>query len=214
MNYLAHSRETGFLRLKFASVDDDSGVFQGYGAIFGNVDYGGDIIQPGAFSSSLSEHKASGTAPAMLWAHRPEEPIGRWVKLTEDGVGLFCSGELNLDTEAGRRAHAHVKKGDVTGLSIGYQIPDGGAIDARSGRGKLISRVNLFEVSIVTVPMNPKARIRLGSKGDLESLLVNSGLSKEAAKRVAYGGYPALTKQPPQPDISALLAAVQKSAQR
>ena len=202
------------LRLKFAALDTSEGVFEGYGSVAGNIDLGGDMILPGAFKKTLADHAAGGTSPAMLWAHKLDEPVGRWIDLQEDAIGLYCRGVLNLDTEAGRRAQAHIAKGDVSGLSIGYRIPAGASDYSRDGLVHRIASVDLYEVSIVTIPMNPKARIRVESKSELESLLVSAGLAKEAAKRVAYGGWPALTKQPTQPNLAGLLDAVTKSAKR
>lgn len=214
MNTSPAPKESGLIRVKFASVDAEAGIFEGYGAIFGNVDLGGDMILPGAFAASLAEHKAAGTTPVLLWSHKMDEPIGRWLDMREDGIGLYVKGQINLDTVRGRDAHSHIVKGDVSGLSIGYRIPPGGSEITADGRIQRIKTASLYEISVVTIPMNPKARIKVDSKSDLEELLVKSGLAKEAAKRVAYGGWPALSKQTEQPNFAALVEAVTKSARR
>ena len=90
-------------------------TFDGYGAVFGNVDSYGDVIQPGAFAESLAQSAKSGVWPAMLlqhggWGMGAEDmtPIGIWTSLSEDGVGLKVSGKL-ADTARGREAYALLK---------------------------------------------------------------------------------------------------------
>ena len=125
MNTDPQLKESGLLRLKFETLDTSRGEFEGYGAVFGNVDSHGDIIEPGAFAASITHHKSSGTAPVMLWSHKADEPVGRWISLKEDTIGLLVRGRINLASSRGRDAHAHITGGDVTGLSIGYRRPEG-----------------------------------------------------------------------------------------
>ncbi|MGH1588652.1 HK97 family phage prohead protease [Methylobacterium phyllosphaerae] len=198
------------VELKLLDAAADGGEIEGYGAIFGAVDFGRDKIEPGAFAASLAAHKANGTAPAMLWAHKQAEPIGRWTAMGEDPRGLRVRGKLNRDTEAGAKAYAHIKAGDVTGLSIGYGVTPGGAKAAAGGRSLI--RLDLHEVSAVTTPMHPGARITgvksLGSPAELEALLRKTGLARGAARKIAVAGWPALAGQPdPDPDDGRRAAA-------
>ncbi|MGG7524120.1 HK97 family phage prohead protease, partial [bacterium BS0013] len=145
------------VELKLLDAAADGGEIEGYGAIFSAADFSRDTIAPGAFAESLAAYKASGTAPAMLWAHRQAEPIGRWTAMGEDPRGLRVRGKLNRETEAGAKAYAHIRAGDVTGLSIGYGVAPGGA--KSTGGGRSLTRLHLHEVSAVTTPMHPGARI-------------------------------------------------------
>jgi HK97 family phage prohead protease len=61
----------------------DAGAFIGMGSVFGNIDQGGDIVMPGAFSQSLQDCTSKGRMPAMLWQHRQGTPIGAWQSMTE-----------------------------------------------------------------------------------------------------------------------------------
>lgn len=208
------TKESGFLRVKFENVDADAGIFEGYGSVFGVVDQGGDVVERGAFAASLAEHKRRGTTPLMLWAHKSDVPIGRWLSIEEDSIGLLVRGQLNLKTTAGRDAHAHVTDGDVSGLSIGFRVPPDGSEYTSQGVTRL-KTVDLVEVSVVTVPMNDQARIRVGSKGELAQLLRKAGLPAEAARRVADGGFPALSSSPDNSnELAAILKAVEASARR
>jgi HK97 family phage prohead protease len=176
-----------------------SGTFRGYASTFnGPQDSYGDVIAPGAFSASLATHKAAGSLPAMLWHHDPSEPIGRFLELREDRAGLAVTGKLTLGTRRGAEAHA-LMKDDALGLSIGFRIASGGStFDA--GR-RVLKAVDLVEISAVSLPANPAARVtsvksgmpeRPGSIRDLEAALRDLGYSNREAKRLAAGGWRAL----------------------
>ena len=161
---------------------DDDGHIEGLGAVFGNVDLGLDRIEPGAFTETI---KANGELP-MLWQHFSDVPIGLWEDLREVRKGLRVSGQINLDTQAGREARALVKQGAVKGLSIGYMPRDFEFEDDV----RILKRVDLFEVSLATFPMNTEARVA-GVKNDTpkeleRSLREDYGLSKRAAMHVAH----------------------------
>ncbi|WDR00882.1 HK97 family phage prohead protease [Devosia sp. J2-20] len=207
MKFDTTTKQSGFLRLKFAS--DQSGVFEGYGAIYGNVDSYGDMIMPGAFAKSLAAHKAAGTLPVMLWGHDSSRPIGRWLEVREDSFGLFVRGQCNLETTAGKDAQAHIANGDVTGMSIGYRLPDGGW-HRDEGVTKL-TEIDLKEVSVVAIPANDRARVT--SKADLVDLLIKTGLPRAAASKVAAGGFSALSQNLHTDDelVKAALVAVNAS---
>ena len=176
---------------------NSNGLVEGYASTFGGKpDRQGDIVNRGAFARTLREQKAERISPAMLWSHRIEDPIGRWTDLQEDGKGLFVRGQINLNTTKGREAFEHVKAGDAAAFSIGYVIPEGGRKYNGDGSFTIVD-ADLLEVSIVSVPANPNARITsvksLNSKSELVDLLRGAGLPKTAAHRIAAGGWPALS---------------------
>jgi HK97 family phage prohead protease len=124
--------------------------FAGYAAIFGRPDRGGDVVRAGAFARSLA--RRSGAVP-LLWQHAPDRPIGRIEYLKEDKRGLRVIGRLS-GGRAGREAAALLKEGAVRGLSFGYRV--------RSARGegpRELTDLELVEVSLVTLPMQPEARV-------------------------------------------------------
>lgn len=129
----------------------------GYGSIFGVADRGGDIVEAGAFAESLAARKAAGEGIAMLWQHNPEAPIGIWTEVSEDARGLKVSGELLADVPKGAEAIALVKAGALSGLSIGYRTRDS-VTDETTGLRRLKS-LELWEVSLVTFPMNAGAQL-------------------------------------------------------
>lgn len=137
--------------------DEKAGRIEGYASVFGVLDRGGDIMQPGAFKRTLADWKRKKQFPPMLWQHDPHTPIGVWTDLVEDERGLKVVGEMIMDVPQAVIARALVKAGAVRGLSIGYLSRDD-AIDRATG-ARLLKHVDLWEISPVTFPMLPEAQI-------------------------------------------------------
>lgn len=137
-----------------AGISSD-GVFTGYASLFGRVDLGRDVVAPGAFSASLARRGAAGVR--CLFQHDPKEPVGVWLALAEDARGLRVTGRLNPAVARARELYALLREGGIDGLSIGFHTAKS-VRDARTGVRSL-NEVDLWEVSIVTFPMQPEARI-------------------------------------------------------
>jgi uncharacterized protein len=157
--------ETG-LELKFCPVEaslelKDELQIEGYASLFGAADQSGDVVKPGAYTASLVRSGRRGRGIKMLWQHDPREPIGVWESVEEDGTGLRVKGRLLDSVARGREAAALIAAGAIDGLSIGYRTLR--ATKNASGQ-RLLQEVELFEVSLVTFPMLPQAR--LGGKGE------------------------------------------------
>ena len=123
----------------------------GYAALFDRVDGARDTIRPGAFTRTLAERR--GPYP-LYWQHRPDQRIG-WVETAgEDARGLRIIAQI--DNAQGRAAKL-LRERAVNGLSFGYR--------ARSFRhtpqGRELADIELFEVSVVTHPLQDEARIHL-----------------------------------------------------
>lgn len=131
----------------------NSASIEGYAAIFGEPDDNGDIIRPGAFRASLIQRPAA--AVRMLYQHQADRPIGRWRRFREDERGLYAEGEVSLASETGREVWSLARFGALDGLSIGFRTRRARAL--RGGRELLA--VDLWEVSLVTFPMAPAARL-------------------------------------------------------
>jgi hypothetical protein len=136
----------------------DTGEFEGLASTFGGEpDSYGDVIAPGAYTDTLSAHRAKGTMPKMFWQHDPGQPIGKWMEAKEDNAGLVMRGKLNMGVQRGKEAYALLKEGDIDGLSIGYRIK-AYSVDTESGVWTL-EKLDLFEVSIVSIGANENATI-------------------------------------------------------
>jgi HK97 family phage prohead protease len=176
--------------------------FEGHGAVFGNVDLGGDIVVKGAFARTLSNHTKAGTLPVMCWMHKPDMIPGVWTAMGEDSKGLFVAGEL-VDTPLGNEIKTLLDRKAVRGMSIGYQTVES---DWRDDGIRLLKQVELHEVSIVSMAMNPLAQVealkaRLSPDGEyvptereFEHLLRKMGCSRAVAVTLTaklfdgYGG--------------------------
>lgn len=152
------------MQLEIKSVGED-GTFSGVLSPYGNVDQGGDMVMPGAFTKSLQEN--GGRVP-MLWQHQQDCPIGD-LTLTDHKDGLHCAGKFCLETGANgaymvpeaAKAYALVKNRMVKGLSIGYD-----AVQKAMVKGvRQLSEIKLWEGSVVTFPMNLDAGIAAVKEG-------------------------------------------------
>jgi len=133
------------------------GLFVGYASVFDNVDSYNEVVAKGAFARTLAQWKAKNAAPAMLWMHDPNCPIGLWLTLGEDQNGLVVQGRLALSTQKGREAYELLKMKALTGLSIGYRVVES-KIDTKR-KARILTDVELFEISLVTFPANDAARV-------------------------------------------------------
>ncbi|RAP39259.1 primosome assembly protein PriA, partial [Rhodovulum viride] len=145
----------------------DEGTVEGYAAIFGNVDRGGDRIAPGAFVEGMAKARQAGRSIKMLWNHDPHQPIGIWDDLAEDARGLWGKGRLVLEVARAREVHALMKAGAIGGLSIGYRTREA----APEGAVRLIRKADLWEVSPVTFPMNDRAKISAVKSEGLDGIV-------------------------------------------
>ena len=129
-----------------------NGRVRGYASVFNVIDSQGDVVLQGAFEQHLRNTK---TMPRLLWQHDPTVPIGRITLLREDAVGLYIEADITSDTQQGREALALLNFGAIDSFSIGYQV-----LEAQSTKaGRLLKRIVLWEVSIVTFPANGLARV-------------------------------------------------------
>jgi HK97 family phage prohead protease len=150
---------------------DDTGLITGVAWPFGSADRMGDEIAPGAFKSVR--------APLpLLFAHDPAQPLGAWDAVAETSKGLEVRGRLLIDDVArAREVRALVKSGAVTGLSIGFITK---SALARKGGGRLIKGLDVVEISLVTVPAHPGARITT-AKSAAAAIALAEAINRAAA---------------------------------
>lgn len=163
----------------------DGTLIEGYASLFGIADQGGDLVQKGAYAASLARLKSRSGSVKMLWQHDPAQPIGVWDEVREDDRGLWVKGRILTDVARGREAAALVGAGAIDGLSIGYRTVK----SAKTDKGqRLLSELELWEVSLVTFPMLPDARV--GAKGDTPEALIMREMAEAfvAARRILTPG--------------------------
>ncbi len=186
--------EVKFTALDLKAVDED-GAFEGYASLFDKVDLGRDVIAPGAFRDSLAQHGAQGVK--LLYQHDPGQPIGVWRSLREDQRGLHAVGRLMPEVARAREVLSLMRAGALDGLSIGFRAVTAKR-DARSGIRRL-EKVDLWEISVVTFPMLPEARVasvkggpfagRVPTEREFERWLTrDAGLTRSQARAVIRSG--------------------------
>jgi len=126
-------------------------IVEGYAALFGVEDQMRDIVRAGAFAASLQ--RRSEPLPLLL-EHEPRLLAGSWSDVREDGRGLWLRGEVRDDLPGAARTKQALARG-VDGLSIGF-VP---LVAHRAGGVRVLSEIELLEVSIVAHPMQPLARL-------------------------------------------------------
>lgn len=139
---------------------DKARAFEGYASVFGGVDSYGDTILRGAYSDTLKDRKS---APAMLHGHMRTLVIGKWTHMEEDEKGLRVRGELTPGHTEAENVLASMKHGAINGLSIGFYVPEGGAKWSEDYSQRTISKIDLREISVVSMPADSDARIDLAS---------------------------------------------------
>ena len=191
--------------------DEAKGMFSGYASIFGNKDLGNDVVVQGAFQKSI---RAKGARKIkMLFQHDTKEPIGVYTKVREDAQGLYVEGKLAMQTQKGREVYELMKMGAIDGLSVGYRVDAKGYSYDDRGKKRYLKQVDLMEISAVTFPMNPKARVNAvkaeeRTVRDWEAFLRDEGGLSRSESKVAAS---AVTKALAQREVGDEQSEVMKS---
>ena len=183
--------EVKFTSLDLKAVDVD-GSFEGYASLFNKEDLAGDVVAPGAFADSLKQRGVSGIK--LLFQHDANQPIGVWTALREDARGLYAQGRLMPEVAKAREVQALMRAGALDGLSIGFRTVKGRR-DRMSGTRRL-EKVDLWEISVVTFPLLPEARVASmkaatpTTEREFERWLTrDAGLSRSEARAVMSAGF-------------------------
>jgi hypothetical protein len=191
------------------------GSFEGYASLFGAEDLGRDVVMPGAFRKSLVKRGPRGVK--LLYQHDPNEVIGTWEEIREDQRGLLVRGQLLSDVARAREVLALMRAGAVDGLSIGYHVVKAES-DRASGTRRLIE-VDLWEISVVTFPMLPAARVSAVKRGARPTtreferwLMRDAGFSRMEARTIMHRGFKALEPRDAATGDQALARAFRAAA--
>lgn len=160
------------LRMEIKAVAED-GTFEGLLSPYGNVDKGGDVVVPGAYTKTLQEH---GNTVPLLWQHRSDTPIGD-LTLEDRADGLWCKGKLLMALPEAQKAYLLIKARIVKGLSIGFETIK----DLLENGVRMLKEIRLYEGSIVTFPMNESAVITA-----VKSMEIKGSFNEELAEVQLY----------------------------
>ena len=172
---------------------DDAGNFEGYAAVFNNVDLGDDVILPGAFTRVKTTR--GGKLKLALY-HDLTRLVGS-ADYTQDDHGLLLKGRVNLAVSYARDAYELMKAEILDSMSIGFNTIKADFEERAGRRVRIIKEAELWEASFVPFGMNPAAQV-LTVKSDIRlfenALRERMGLSQKEAAAVASLGYPALRR--------------------
>ncbi len=181
--------ETKFTRFDGTGATVNGAQIEGYASLFDATDQGGDVVKRGAFARSLEEIQSGKRALKMLWQHDPTQPIGVWDEVRVDERGLYVKGRFLDGVAKGREARELVTAGAIDGLSIGYKT-----IKATKARGennksqRLLTDLDLWEVSLVTFPMLSSARVASKAVAPEDETLCELARALEDARLQLAGG--------------------------
>jgi HK97 family phage prohead protease len=170
--------------LKLKGAPDDSGAFEGLASPYGDPpDLMGDVIEPGAYRQSIAQQ---GKGYPLLWAHQDDSPLGL-ARVEDSKAGLLVHGSLVMEDPAAVKALAHLRKGSVRGISIGYQIPKGAdKVAYRDDGARVLKEVHLFEISLCAIAAAPRAQVTsVKSLGDVRHVLPSMRGGVKADDRAA-----------------------------
>lgn len=171
--------------------DDGSGGFTAYASTFGNVDRQMDRMMKGAFAEDLPRFLRDGfIALGHDW---DSMGIGYPVDAYEDDYGLFLKAAFHSDAEAQavrKRVSERLAAGKSVSTSVGFFVRDYAIKDGIFE----ITKAELHEVSLVTIPANPQALV-VGSKGGFASDIEAAVQAAQKAADRALARYEARAKE-------------------
>ena len=150
--------------------------FEGLASTFGNKDFGDDIVEKGAFTETLKK-----ITPTILWQHDMRDPIGMPIHLEENKEGLFVKARLPTeDSLVSGRVAPQMRVGSVKSMSIGFSVEE---FEIKDGV-RFIQKLTLWEISLVTLPMNDKAKVTNFKSEDEKSGISIDELEKMDCKDI------------------------------
>ncbi len=159
--------------------DEDAGKISGYFSTYDRIpDSYGDVVAPGAFTETIEKRKESGHPFPLCWNHDLNQIIGSVdpndIEDTEKGPLMTASF---FNTPLAQEKREIVKSGVVYQYSFAYDILDVGPVELEDGtKANELRKLELYEVSIVPVPANPRAEVtdvkagRRNSKKDADAI--------------------------------------------
>lgn len=118
-----------------------------------------DVVEPTAFEETLKQYM---TNPIVLLQHDMDKPIGNVIEASIDEKGLFIKAKITEDTDW---VFSKLKNGVLRTFSIWYSVKDYETIENVDAEWKysytnIIKALELFEISLVSVPANPFALVK------------------------------------------------------
>lgn len=141
---------------------DDNGTISGYFSTYDRIpDSYGDVIAPGAFEETIKARVESGHPFPMCWNHDLDQIIGSVDpnEIKDDEHGVHFTGKF-FDTPLAQEKREIVKSGVVYQFSFAYDVKDAASVTLEDGtKANELRKLDLFEISVVPIPANPRAEM-------------------------------------------------------
>ena len=153
-------------------------------------------------AQSIAHAKACGVFPALTFNCDHSDVVGRVTAMTEDAHGLRITAQLALSTERGSAARQELLAG-IDGMSISF--------NAAAGDATTHTEATVFGISLMrkaAIPTRTNNAVRFGNATDFEKWLRSNGVAKNAARKLAAGGWDRLTSNDNETEDEAELQAL------
>jgi len=186
--------ERKYIDLKHLNVSEAGpGTIDGYRAVFGEIDEGGDLIVPGFFKESIVEYLEAGfTTHSHDWDF--DKTVGYPLEAKEDDHGLYVKSEFHTTPDAQgvrQKAIERKKAGKRVGFSFGYSIKDKSYIEAKDYKEQLPLYVKPERLQVNLQKAQNFDRIRILKKGEIiEDAIVTAPMNKLAMASGVKSGEP------------------------
>jgi len=170
--------------LEFTKALTDDGTFEGYASLYDKLDRDGDVMAPGCFDKFLGKLKKPSIVK-MFRDHDRRQICGAWQEIKADKKGLFVRGQLALKVEKGLETYELMKIDALEALSIGFISTKAEPV-APNSFGRRFLEVELLEISVVSIPALPQARVTsVKSLGDDAGANAIAAEIQKAADKIA-----------------------------
>lgn len=161
--------------------DEGAGTISGYFSTYDRIpDSYGDVIEKGAFTETIEARKESGHPFPLCWNHDLNQIIGAVDTIEDTEHGPLMTAHF-FDTALAQEKRELVKQGVVYQFSFAYDVKGWekpSAEEEKNGIYNILTKLDLFEVSIVPIPANPRAEVT-----DVKSGKRNSKKDADAIKQ-------------------------------
>lgn len=160
---------------------DDTGKISGYFSTYDEEpDSYGDIVAPGAFTETIKAREATGHPFPLCFNHNMDAVIGTVDSIEDTEKGPLITASF-LNTEKAQEVREMVKSGGVYQFSFAYDVKgweEPTEEQKAKGIANVLTKVDLYEVSVVVVPANQNAVVT-----DIKSGKRNSKKDADAIKQ-------------------------------
>lgn len=148
-----------------------------------------EVIERGALDGAIIDDTR------LLYNHSTDTiPLARTPKtmqLQATGSGLEMRAVLP-DTEHGRNVYTAVERGDISGMSFAFTLPDGGDSYDYETRTRTIHKIHkIYEVSLVPFPAYEHSKVSVEARSKIDEITqynMNREELKLKVNKILYKG--------------------------